>query len=153
MIEPLRAQGINVLINDSTAIERDGQRLWIVGTDDCHFFKSHDLPTAFAGLQPDSFVIFVSHSNEIYREASAYKPKLYLCGHTHAGQIKIPPIGPIFTHSSAPRRMCEGNWQYDGMRGYTSGGVGVSGVPVRFNSKGEVTVITLRKSSNLKSDF
>ena len=145
MIAPLKKEGVTVLLNDSLAIERDGRRLWIVGADDCHFFKSHDLPTAFAGLQPDSFVIFVSHSNEIYREASAYRPRLFLCGHTHGGQIKIPPFGPIFTHSSAPRRMCEGKWQYDDMTGYTSNGVGVSGVPVRFNSKGEVTVITLRK--------
>jgi hypothetical protein len=32
------------------------------------------------------------------------------------------------------------------MQGYTSAGVGVSGVPVRFNSKGEVTVVVLRRS-------
>jgi predicted MPP superfamily phosphohydrolase len=31
------------------------------------------------------------------------------------------------------------------MAGYTSCGLGVSGPPVRFNSRGEATLITLRK--------
>jgi predicted MPP superfamily phosphohydrolase len=31
------------------------------------------------------------------------------------------------------------------MAGYTSRGVGVSGLPVRFNSRGEIALITLRR--------
>jgi predicted MPP superfamily phosphohydrolase len=30
------------------------------------------------------------------------------------------------------------------MTGYTTTGIGVSGLPVRFNSRGEVVLITLR---------
>jgi hypothetical protein len=30
------------------------------------------------------------------------------------------------------------------MHGYTSSGVGVSGVPIRFNCPGEIVVLTLR---------
>lgn len=145
MLEVLK-KNITFLVNDSRPVERNGQRIWLVGTDDCHYFKAQDLDQAFGNLPPGAFAVFVSHSNEVYKEAAEYRPKLFLCGHTHAGQIKIPPIGPVFTHSSAPRRMCEGRWDYNGMPGYTSAGAGVSGVPVRFNSKGEVTVVTLRKS-------
>ncbi len=139
-------QGVSFLVNDSRCIERNGDRIWLVGADDCHYYKAHNLQHAFDGVPQGAFSIFISHSNEIYREARVYGPKLFLCGHTHAGQIKIPPFGPVFTHSKAPRHMCEGRWEFEKMAGYTSGGVGVSGVPVRFNSKGEITVITLKSA-------
>lgn len=146
IVENLQDTGIRFLINDSKPIERDGERIWLVGVDDPHYYKCHDLAEAFSEVPLDGFSIFFAHSNEIYRQARPYEPKVYICGHTHGGQILIPPIGPIFTHSSAPRSMCQGNWNYEGMRGYTSRGAGVSGVPVRYNCRGEVTVITLRKS-------
>jgi len=148
IVESLKDHGVNFLVNDSLGIERGGECIWIVGADDCHYYKAHDLESAFAGLPLYAFTILISHSNEIYKEALNYRPNLLVCGHTHAGQILIPPFGPIFTHSKAPRRFCHGKWDYEGMPGYTSAGVGVSGVPVRFNSKGEVTVITLRRSRN-----
>lgn len=145
IVDSLRRYGVGFLVNDSHAIERNGECIWIVGTDDCHYFKAHDLENAFAGLPLHAFTLLVSHSNEVYLDAARYRPDLFICGHTHAGQIQIPPFGPIFTHSKAPRQFCQGEWNYEGMPGYTSAGAGVSGVPVRFNSKGEVTVLTLRK--------
>ncbi|MHC1725571.1 MAG: CDP-archaeol synthase [Syntrophobacteraceae bacterium] len=147
IVDSLKEEGVTFLINDSREIGRNGESIWIVGVDDYHYYHAANLESAFSEVPPGAFTVFISHSNEVYREASKYRPKLFLCGHTHAGQIQIYPFGPIFTHSSAPRRMCEGTWEYMGMPGYTSAGAGVSGVPVRFNSKGEVTVITLRKAS------
>jgi hypothetical protein len=144
IVGSLKDLGVTFLVNDSTMIQRSEQCIWIVGADDCHYFKAHDLESAFGKLPLQTFTILVSHSNEIYGEAIKYRPNLFLCGHTHGGQILIPPFGPIFTHSKAPRRFCSGRWNYEGMPGYTSVGVGVSGVPVRFNCKGEVTVVSLR---------
>ena len=101
---------------------------------------------AFETVPSRAFSILVAHSNEIYKEAASYNPKLYLCGHTHGGQILIPPFGPIFTHSRAPRSLCQGVWQYQSMLGYTTTGVGVSGIPVRFATRGEVAIIRLKRS-------
>ncbi len=145
MIQPLEETGIQFLVNDSVSIKKDEERIWIVGVDDPHYYKCHDLAMAFSGIPAEAFTIFVAHSNEVYREASEYSPRLYLCGHTHAGQIRVPLIGPIFTHSSAPREFCSGVWEYNEMTGYTTCGAGVSGIPVRFSCPGEVTLITLRK--------
>lgn len=145
IVESLREHGISFLINDSRKMERQGETVWLVGLDDAHYFKAHDLDEAFSEVPKGGFAILISHTNEIYRQARKYGPNLFLCGHTHAGQIRIPLLGPLFTHSNAPRRMCQGKWNYKGMPGYTSGGAGVSGVPVRFNSKGEVTIIRLER--------
>ncbi len=144
IVEPLKARGIDFLINDSRSIVRNGEALWFVGVDDPHLYKCHDLNDAFHGVPSEAFIIFLAHSNEIYREVAPYGPRLYLCGHTHAGQIQLPCIGPVFTHSSAPRRFCQGLWHYGKMQGYTSCGVGVSGVPVRFSCQGEVVILTLK---------
>ncbi len=145
IVESLKGLGVNFLVNGFCLLNRNGSSISIVGADDCHYFKAHDLKAAFTGLPPETFSILVSHSNEIYKEALAYGPNLFLCGHTHGGQILLPRIGPVFTHSKAPRAFCKGRWNYGAMAGYTSAGAGVSGVPVRFNSKGEVTVVVLRR--------
>lgn len=145
MIEPLGKLGVKFLVNDAVAINRNGEEVWLVGVDDPHFFMCHDLGQAFEDVPAAAFAILAAHSNEIYREAAEYRPQLYICGHSHAGQIQLPLFGPLFTHSTAPRRFCHGKWDYGNMAGYTTGGVGVSGVPVRFACEGEVTVITLKR--------
>ncbi|NTV41882.1 MAG: CDP-archaeol synthase [Syntrophobacteraceae bacterium] len=145
MVKPLEKLGVNFLINDAKAIERNGERIWIVGIDDPHHFKCHDLDVAFEEVPQGSFSIFLAHSNEVYKEAARHGTRLYLCGHTHGGQIRVPLLGPVFTHSSAPRRLCYGEWRHGHMAGFTSCGVGVSGVPVRFSTKGEVLLVTLKR--------
>ena len=39
-----------------------------------------------------------------------------LSGHTHGGQICLPRIGPVFTHSRAPRFTAAGPWKMAGQR-------------------------------------
>ena len=150
MIPVLKGQGITVLLNEAHPIDRSGSRIWIAGCDDPHHYRCHDLDQAFLGIPRDAFKIFVAHSQEIYQEAEGFRAQLYLCGHTHGGQIRIPRLGPVFTHSRAPRRLGYGLWQYGRMAGYTSSGVGVSGVPVRFLTTGEVVHLTLKQGTNLQ---
>ncbi len=145
MVKPMEKLGISFLINDSKAIERNGEKIWIVGIDDPHYFKCHDLDVAFEGVPHGAFTIFLAHSNEVYKEAARLGTRLYLCGHTHGGQIRVPLLGPVFTHSTAPRQLCYGKWRHELMTGFTSCGVGVSGVPVRFYTRGEVLLVTLTR--------
>jgi predicted MPP superfamily phosphohydrolase len=144
-VDTLKDDGVAFIINDSATIERNGERIWFVGVDDPHYYKCHDLELAFKDVPEKAFTVFLAHSNEVYREASVYSPQLYLCGHTHGGQICVPPFGAVFTHSRAPRRLVEGPWKQGKMMGFTSSGVGVSGIPVRFRSRGEVLLLTLRR--------
>lgn len=147
IVIPLEKAGVAFLINDARAVERGGWKIWIVGVDDPHYYQCDDLEQAFEQTPPDGFTILAAHSNEIFHDASRFEPRLYLCGHSHGGQIQIPGFGPLFTHSSAPRSLCLGKWRYGAMQGYTTTGVGVSGAPVRFFSRGEMAVITLKKKS------
>jgi hypothetical protein len=86
------------------------------------------------------------HTPELVDEAAAAGVDLYLCGHTHGGQICLPWIGPIIVNANCPRRYARGLWRHRHMQGYTSPGVGTSGVPVRFFCPPEIGVIELRCS-------
>lgn len=141
--------GLIMLINESWDISRNGARIWIVGVDDPHYYKVHDVRQAMRNVPAGAFKIFLAHSPEAYREAADFQVQLYLCGHTHGGQIRLPGRGPIVTNSRAPRFTAAGRWQYRDMTGYTSCGVGASGIPLRFNCPGEITLITLRRDAGL----
>ena len=149
MIMPMQKQGVTFLVNDAEAVERDNEQIWIVGVDDSHYYHAHDLEKSFSTVPKGAFTIFASHSPDVYKEAAMYNSRLYLCGHTHAGQIQLPHIGPVFTHCKVPRRFCLGTWKYHGMSGYTSSGAGVSGIPVRFGCRGEVVHITLKRDQSI----
>ena len=141
--------GLIMLINESWPIERNGERIWIVGVDDPHFYKMANAESAFRDVPAQAFTVFLAHSPEAYKEASQCNANLYLCGHTHGGQICLPNQRPIFTNSRAPRYTASGTWQYQEMTGYTSRGAGASSIPLRFNCPGEITLITLVKGEGL----
>lgn len=147
MVPDLEDLGIVMLINDAIYLQREKEGLYLVGLDDSHYYKTQDPAMAFAEIPLDAFSIVLSHSPEAFREVAPFKPDLFLCGHTHGGQIRLPDRGPIFTHSKAPRFTSEGLWQYGKMVGYTSRGTGSSGIPLRFNCNPEISLLTLRKSA------
>jgi predicted MPP superfamily phosphohydrolase len=135
--------GLIMLINESWPIKKNDERIWIVGVDDPHYYKMANAAAAFREVPAQAFSIFLAHSPEAYREAAQCNANLYLCGHTHGGQICLPNRGPIFTNSKAPRYTAVGTWQHHQMTGYTSRGAGASSIPLRFHCPGEITLITL----------
>ncbi|MEJ2689490.1 MAG: CDP-archaeol synthase [Deltaproteobacteria bacterium] len=146
MIPDLEDLGIVMLVNDSVFLQKGNDGLYLAGLDDSHYYKTHDPAMAYADIPLDAFSIVLSHSPEAFRDVASFGPDLFLCGHTHGGQIRLPGRGPIFTHSRAPRFTAAGLWQYGKMVGYTSCGVGSSGIPLRFNCTPEISLLTLKKS-------
>ena len=148
----LEKLGVRMLINESFEIRRGEASLWVAGVDDPHYYGFDDLKMALEGVPPNAFKILLAHSPEIFEEAAAADVDLYLCGHVHAGQIRLPLIGSILTNADCPRSYTYGNWQHHGMRGYTGAGVGCSFLPVRFNCPPEITVIELATTRDDRPD-
>lgn len=144
MLPEFEQAGVSMLVNDSRELRRGGSSIWLAGVDDPHYYRCHDLELALRRVPPEGFKLLLAHSPEIYREAAIRGFRLYLCGHTHGGQICLPVVGPVFTHSRAPRHTAAGQWIEGRMLGFTSRGAGASGLPLRFNCPGEVAVLTLR---------
>ena len=142
----LEDMGVRVLTNEHVTLSRDSDHITFTGIDDPHYYYT---PHASDTLRQseDAFKIALVHSPELYQEAAANGYDLYLCGHTHGGQICLPTGTPILKNLQKGHHLVQGLWQERQMIGYTSAGCGVSGIPVRYFSRGEVTVFTLKKGS------
>jgi len=148
MVPALREMGVRMLVNQHLEIRRGGESLWLLGLDDPHYYACDDLPRALQGVPEGAFKILLVHSPEMLREAEAEGVSLYLCGHTHGGQICLPWIGPVVLEARCRRRHARGAWRHGNVRGYTSSGAGVSCVPVRFLCPPEIAVIELAREGS-----
>jgi uncharacterized protein len=139
----LERLGFEVLINRSRHIWRGDERIAVTGVDDVHRYYTPAAAAALARHDPALFAIALAHSPEFAGEAALRGYRLYLCGHTHGGQVCLPGGRPVITHLNRHRDLHSGLWQHRGMTGYTSRGAGMSSLPVRFNCPPEVTLFTL----------
>lgn len=135
--------GIRMLVNEAIELRRQRQSLWIVGVDDPHKYECDDLHLALEEVPLNAFKVLLAHTPEMFREASSSGVDLYLCGHTHAGQIALPFVGAPIQNADCPREFVHGRWHYRDMQGYTSAGVGCSMLPIRFNCPPEIVIVEL----------
>ncbi len=147
-VQSLCELGIRMLVNDRMCLELDEDRLWIAGLDDHHKYGCDDLPGALTGVKPGEFIVLLAHSPELIRLAERGGVDLYLCGHTHGGQVCLPGIGPLLLNApGAPRAYCSGRWTHGAMQGYTTTGIGTTALHVRYNCPPEAALITLRRGT------
>jgi predicted MPP superfamily phosphohydrolase len=147
MAELLGTLGFDVLVNRSVVVERGADRIRITGLDDVNSFYS-DAAHRALGTHDGECGIALIHSAEMADHAAEAGYALYLSGHTHGGQICLPSGRPLVTGLSRCRHGAVGLWREGAMTGYTSAGLGVAHPAVRFNCRGEVTIITLRKPTS-----
>ena len=146
MATVLAQRGFEVLVNQSRTLEQGGQSLRVTGLDDVHHFYTEAAPAALDRHDGECGIALV-HSAELADVADRAGYALYLCGHTHGGQICLPGGKPIVTQLTRCRHAAVGSWRQGRMAGYTNSGLGVAPPTVRFNSRAEVAVITLRREN------
>jgi len=146
MVPILEDMGIRVLLNESVAIERGGERIHLAGIDDAHLYHLQNFERATAEIPDGGFSILLSHTPETYRQAAHADFDFFLAGHTHGGQLCLPGSIPIKLEAKLPRRLGKGAWKHHNMIGYTSVGVGSCIVPVRFNCAPEITLHHLKRA-------
>ena len=158
MVEPLEeVVGVRVLTNEQVEVARGGETITLLGFDDPYRFYSASSRRFAATLasqlgageqgRGDPFRIMLVHTPDLAEEAAGLGCALYLCGHTHGGQICLPGGRPIVQHLHKETRLGRGLWRRRQMVGYTSLGAGVAGsLPVRLFAPGEVTVFRLRRA-------
>jgi len=147
----LQRMGVHMLINDAAELRSDRSGLWIAGVDDPHYYGCDDLAGALSDVPKNAFKVLLAHTPEMYREADAAGVHLYLSGHTHGGQIRLPrPFrggwAAPFQNADCPWEYAYGSWSHRGLQGYTTAGVGASLLPVRYNCPPEIVVIELRRT-------
>ncbi len=143
MVQPLEEMGLRFLLNESVRLKVGFSELFLAGVDDAHFYGTDDIDRALADVPVADPCVFLCHSPDLIDEAAERYCDLYLCGHTHGGQICLRNGRPILSNASVSRRFCTGAWIHGGMRGFTSRGIGFSGIPWRSHCPAEIVIHTL----------
>jgi predicted MPP superfamily phosphohydrolase len=141
----LQPLGFETLVNRSVVLTRNGDSVHVTGLDDVHSFYTARARAALE-VKAEGFRIALVHSPEMADHAAAAGCAFYLCGHTHGGQICLPGGRIVFSQLVRCRHAASGLWREGNMVGYTTTGLGVSPPTLRFNTRGEAALITLRCS-------
>lgn len=126
----------------------DGRQLVLLGMDCTHHIPTDEARLAHLMSQSPNHLpqLFVYHSPELMPQAAAQGIDLYLCGHTHGGQVRLPIIGPLLTSSQLGRRFVMGHYRLGRTHLYVSRGIGLEGMSaprVRFMSPPEMTLVIM----------
>lgn len=144
-----------LLLNEHQFIERDGQRLAIVGVENWGaggFKKAGDLNKAIAGLDSKEFRILMSHDPSHWEFEVKEHPDhfhLTLSGHTHGMQFGIEIPG-WFKWSPVKYRYQYWAGIYEDAKQFinVNRGFGYLAFPGRVGIWPEITVIELRQSTD-----
>jgi hypothetical protein len=96
---------------------------------------------------PDKFTLLLYHTPDLMPAAVPAGIDLYVCGHTHGGQIRLPFYGAIVTSSVQGKRYEMGQYTEQATTLYVSRGIGMEGkgAPrMRFLCTPEVELFELR---------
>lgn len=140
----LQAESIQVLANQSQAIERDGARIWLAGVQDV-LVGNADLPKTLRGVPLGEAVVLLAHEPDFADQAARFPIDLQLSGHSHGGQVRIPFLPPLYLPAMA-KKYVWGTYQVGPLALYTNAGIGTIGVAMRLNCPPEITLLTLRGS-------
>ena len=148
---PSLFDGFNIrLLRDEVAALDfgDGRKLSLLGLDCEHDLESDT--SAFKRLielaPDDSVRVLLYHSPELMPLVQQYPVDLYLCGHTHGGQIRLPLYGAMITSSVTGKRYEMGRYTEQGTTLYVSRGIGLEGLSaprMRLLCPPEIILFTL----------
>jgi predicted MPP superfamily phosphohydrolase len=139
----LRDRGIEVLINQSVAIERDGARFWLSGIDDV-IGEVADLTSALHGIPADEATILLAHEPDYADHVVRSPVDLQLSGHSHGGQVRFPFLPPVYLPTLG-KKYVAGLYKVGPLTVYTSVGLGTVVLPLRWNCPPEVNFLTIRR--------
>jgi hypothetical protein len=152
----LLAAGIPVYENDALRLEKNGKPFWLVGLGEQWAFWRRRQPPDFrfagydgrddlagmlAKVTDAAPVIAMVHEPDIFPRMPG-RVSLTLAGHTHGGQVRIAGFAPIVP-SYYGRRYTYGHIVEQDRHIIVSGGLGCSGLPVRFGSPPEIVLVDL----------
>ncbi len=140
-------KGIRVLINEYTPIYRKNDYLFLGGVDDL-WEGEINLESTFQGTD-NKPKILLSHNPDVIEMIQYTDIDFVMAGHTHGGQVNLPFFGPPVVYSKFGNRYAAGLFREGKTIMYVNKGIGISALPVRFFARPEITLFTLRSSSQI----
>jgi predicted MPP superfamily phosphohydrolase len=124
-------------------IEKDGESIVIAGLA----YENGRISQKVVGqLEEPDFNLFLYHNSELMDYFSDKNIDLYLCGHTHGGQVALPFYGALITLSRHGKKYEAGLYTEGGLQLYVNRGIGLEGggaPKVRFCARPEIAVFDI----------
>ena len=142
----LAAAGWTSLTNRSDVVEAPDGRIRLSGVDDPYIHRDD---TGHLGREPgDALAIGLMHAPEVVSQYALHGYDLVLAGHTHGGQVRMPFTGAVVTNSTLPCALAAGPTRVGSSWLHVSPGLAQGKfVPLRFNCRPEVTLLTLEPAA------
>ncbi|MFA5900004.1 MAG: metallophosphoesterase, partial [Hyphomicrobium sp.] len=145
----LQHAGITLHENTCLRLVKDGDPFWLAGLGDQWAFWGgygsfegvDDLAGTIAQADDDAPLILMVHEPDIFPQVPD-RVTLTVAGHTHGGQVRILGYAPVVP-SKFGTRYVYGHIVEEGRDLIVSGGLGCSGLPIRFGSPPEIVSIEL----------
>jgi predicted MPP superfamily phosphohydrolase len=135
--------GFRVLDADNVEIEKDSEKLYLAGLSCGHPERYSNV---LANVPDGRFSIFLYHYPDLIDKVQNKDLDLYLCGHTHGGQVALPFYGAIITLTKHGKKYEAGMYTVGDTLLYVNRGVGLDGgwLPrVRFFARPEIAVFDI----------
>lgn len=134
--------------NKFVYLKKGGAKVYLGGIGD--FWENKTNPdTILKSQNKGLFRIVISHNPDSSNMKHSERVDLYLTGHTHGGQVRIPffnysPVLPV-NNRNFDKGFTKNKFQEDV---FISAGIGWSILPVRFFCPAEVPIIILRQKKD-----
>ena len=146
--------GVVILENQKVEITREGESITLMGIDDPSFQEDYLFGDSESVArqaierqqnESDGYTILLSHRPELFDLYVDTGMDLVFSGHAHGGQFRLPFVGGLVAPNQGffPKYDA-GQFTEENTTMIVSRGVGNSIIPIRFNNRPEIVLVTLR---------
>jgi len=107
-----------------------------------------NIPHLISVLPKETYNMFLFHYPSIADQLAKADVDLFMCGHTHGGQVRLPFYGAIITRSLTGKKYEAGHYKVSKMDMNVNRGIGMVGgsaPKIRFMCKPEISVLDVRE--------
>lgn len=150
----LEAAGVVLLENEQLSLECAGEKITLLGVDDPSFRAAYlqggeaaIVASELDKLKQDGYTVLLSHRPELFQIYTEYGMDLVFTGHAHGGQFRLPFVGGLVAPGQGffPEYDAGLFTQQDTTM-VVSRGLGNSIIPLRFNNRPEIVIVTLKST-------
>lgn len=99
--------GVKVLKNETVEVDFSGTPLLIHGLDDATTGRAN-IRKAMNNFNPAKVNLLLTHTVDVFLDIGENEIDFSFSGHSHGGQIRLPWIGPVITHTMMGRPYASG---------------------------------------------
>ena len=138
----LEQAGVRLLVNDAVRLDGDFSDVAILGVDD-PWAGEPDVSKALDAAGDAEVRVALCHSPECLPKFRTAEISLLMCGHTHGGQIALPPKKPVTYGGRFGRDYIAGLYSVEHYQLFVSRGIGTVVLPFRLFARPELTLFRL----------